>query len=211
MTGPGDAPPFAVVFDCEFLAVEGSPSRFWCGPQDPDPIPVQVGAIRIYPAGDVALGATFSALIAPADRHGQPVGIDPFLTGLTGITADRMAAEGRPLGEVLAALAAFAGGAPLWSWGRDDLNLMAIGPWIAGIPAPIPATRFGNATGLLLQAGVPLGDIQRLRSHTLAAYFDLPQPAGRAHDALHDATAVASVVAHLIRTGRLSPAALVPP
>ena len=36
----------AIIFDCEFLAIEGSPQRFWCGPFDPDPVVAQIGAVR---------------------------------------------------------------------------------------------------------------------------------------------------------------------
>jgi hypothetical protein len=35
-----------VVFDCEHLTNEASPSRFWCGPDDPDPLLVRIGAVR---------------------------------------------------------------------------------------------------------------------------------------------------------------------
>ena len=34
----------AVIFDCEFLCLEGSQRRFWCAAIDPDPVIAQVGA-----------------------------------------------------------------------------------------------------------------------------------------------------------------------
>ena len=71
----------------------------------------------------------------------------------------------------------------IWSWGKDELYLMAISPWIAGIPAPLPPQRFGNACDLLLRAGLTLDVVKTLRSHTLCAHFGLTRPEGRAHDA----------------------------
>lgn len=43
---------------------------------------------------------------------------DPFFEKLTGVTAVRIAQEGRPLAEALDELARFAEGAMLWSRGQ---------------------------------------------------------------------------------------------
>jgi hypothetical protein len=110
------------------------------------------------------------------DRHGRRVTLDPAFTILTGITNARVAADGRGLGAVLADLAAFSGDAPLWSWGKDEINLMAISGYVEGIAPPIPAARFGNACALLIRAGVPYAEVQRLRSHSLCAHFGLTPP-----------------------------------
>ncbi len=37
----------AIVFDCEFVCVEGSLSRFWCAAQDPEPVIAQIGAVKL--------------------------------------------------------------------------------------------------------------------------------------------------------------------
>ena len=42
----------AVILDCEFLTAEGSRSRFWCRPCDPDPVVAQIGLVRIGLADD---------------------------------------------------------------------------------------------------------------------------------------------------------------
>jgi DNA polymerase III epsilon subunit-like protein len=195
----------AVILDCEFLTAEGAPRRFWCGPFDPDPTVVQIGAVRLGLSGGFPILDRFEAIIRPVDRHGAPVTPDPLFTRLTGITAERIAAEGQPLATALTGFAGFVGTAKVWSWGKDEINLMAISPWIAGIPAPMEAGRFGNACSLLLKAGVPYAEVVELRSHTLCAHFGLPQPEGAAHNALSDALSVAATLRHLLLQGRLMP------
>jgi len=37
----------AIVFDCEFLCIQGSQSRFWCAAHDPDPVIAQIGAVKL--------------------------------------------------------------------------------------------------------------------------------------------------------------------
>ncbi len=197
-----------IVLDTEFLTNEDSFRRFWMGPHDPDPIVAQIGAIRLGLSGGFPLGATFSKLVQTVDRFGQPIALDPAFTRLTGITQSAVDTDGLPLGPALAAFDAFTGGANIWSWGKDELHLMAISPWIAGIPAPIPPQRFGNACSLLLRAGVSLDEVKTLRSHTLCAHFNLPSPEGTAHNALFDARSVATVLQHLLATQRLTPADL---
>jgi DNA polymerase III epsilon subunit-like protein len=198
----------AVILDCEFLTADGALQRFWCGPFDPDPTVVQIGAVRLGLGAGFPILDRFEALVQPVDRHGAQVVPDPVFSRLTGITPDRIAAEGRSLGSALTAFSEYARDAMIWSWGKDELNLMAISPWIAGIAAPLPARRFGNACSLLLKAGVPYARVQSLRSHTLCAQFDLAAPEGAAHDARHDALSVARVLQYLLQAGLLLPADL---
>lgn len=195
----------AILFDCEFLVCDGAPGRFWCGPGDPDPTVVQIGAVRLTLEPPFDLGETFERVIQPRDRTGQPVPLDPLFTRLTGLTQARVAAEGVPLATVLAAFDTYSEGAPLWSWGKDEFNLIAISCFVEGLPPPIPATRFHNAARLLEKAGEPRDRIHDLRSHTLMAAFGLTPPEGRAHDALTDARHVALTLQHLLRSGRLTP------
>ena len=51
-------------------------------------------------------------------RDGEALMPDPFFEKLTGVTAVRIAQEGRPLAEALDELARFAEGAMLWSRGQ---------------------------------------------------------------------------------------------
>ena len=192
-----------VIFDCEHLTGETSPSRFWCGPDDPDPLLVQIGAVRLSLVPPFALGDSFDCIVAPVGRDG-PVPPSPFFTRLTGIDADRIAREGRPLDRALADFADFAGDDAIWSWGKDEITSLAPACFVAGIVSPLPAARFGNAAALLLKAGEALHIVHGLRSHTLLAHFGLP-PEPRAHDGVNDARAVARVLSHLLTDGRLRP------
>ena len=107
--------------------------------------------------------------------------------------------------EALVALERFAGGARLWSWGKDELNMVAVSCYVAGIAPVIPAHRFDNAVKLVIAAGMPLEDVGKTRSSTLARYYGVELPALKAHDALDDALSLAYAFQHLLKTGKLQP------
>jgi len=197
--------PCAIIFDCEFLVSEGACQRFWCGPYDPDPVVVQIGAVKLDLSGNFDILDEHVALIRPVDRHGVAYEIPELFTNLTGINSALIAEKGMTFDAAIAALGAFSGGARLWSWGKDELNLMAINCYVADMTPPIPASRFDNACKLLLRAGMPYDDIRKTRSGELAGYFCLPDANPPRHDALEDARSVASVLRYLLREGRLSP------
>jgi len=204
VSGPA---PRAVIFDCEFAAIEGSLGRFWCGPADPDPVLVQVGAAKLALTGDFAVLETYRRFVQPVSRTGGRFAIDPFLTALTGISQADIDQDGVPLQTALAEFDRFSEGGVLWSWGKDELFALAVSCFVAGFAPPIPATRFGNACALLLAAGMPAADLSRTRSSGLAAYYNIDLPELRAHDALDDALSVALTLQHLLRQGKLTPAA----
>lgn len=193
----------AIVFDCEFLCREGSQRRFWCAADDPDPVIAQIGAVKLGLEGDFPLIDTFNAYVRPIDRFGRRYAVDPFFTKLTGITEDQIDAEGVPLQDALFNFDAFSDGARCWSWGKDELNMMAISCYVAGIEPPVPAHRFDNAVKLLLAGGMPAEDLAKTRSNQLADYYGVEHPALRAHDGLGDALSVAYTLQYLLRSGKL--------
>lgn len=195
----------AVVFDCEFLCLEGSQRRFWCAAHDPDPVIAQIGAVRLGLESDFPILDTFKAYVRPMDRFGRRYALDPFFTHLTGVTEADIDREGVSLSEALAGLDGFSGGTRFWSWGKDELNMVAISCYVAGIPFSIPADRFDNAVKLLLAAGMPVEDLARTPSNKLAEYYGVDHPPLRGHDALDDALSVAFTLRHLLRIGRLLP------
>lgn len=192
-----------LVFDCEFLTAEGSPSRFWCGPHDPDPVVVQIGVVKIGLEADFPLLDTLRLYVIPRDRHGNRPALDPFFTKLTGIAEEDVDREGLPLSKALARTSDFASGATLWSWGKDELNMVAISCYIQGLTPSIPATQFGNACSLLLRAGMPYEDIRKTRSSGLADFLQIAHPPLQAHDALYDALSVAYVIQDMLRKEKL--------
>jgi len=201
----------AIIYDCEFATAPGAPQRFWCGPEDPDPIVFQIGAVRMSLAPPYEALERFEVLIQPLDRSGAPLDLHPLNAKLTGVTPERLAQEGTTLADALDRFAAFAGQDRMWAWGKDEFNMVAISCYVAGIEPPIPAVQFGNAPELFLAAGVPLDVIHGLRSNTMLDHFGLSLPDARGHDALGDARMVAEVLRHLMLEGRLHPMRLSAP
>ncbi len=194
----------AIIFDCEFLCLRESPRRFWCAPVDPDPVIAQIGAVKLSLTGDFAIIDRFRVHVQPIDRYGKAYEVSEFFTWLTGITAQTLADQGTSLSDALAQLDRFADGAQMWSWGKDELNMMAISCYIAGVAPPIPAHRFDNACKLFLQAGMPEEDVAKTRSDKISEYFGLTHPPLRGHDALDDALSVAYALQHVLKQGKLT-------
>lgn len=196
----------AIIFDCEFLCLEGSQRRFWCAAHDPDPVIAQIGAVKLGLDGDFPIIDTFKAYVRPIDRFGNRYALDPFFTKLTGITDENIEVEGVTLQDALAQVDSFSGGAQFWSWGKDELNMVAISCYIGGIQTPIPAHRFDNAVKLLLAAGMPVEDLARTPSNKLADYYNVQHPPLQGHDALDDALSVSYTLQHLMKARKLQPA-----
>jgi hypothetical protein len=195
----------AIIFDCEFLCLEGSQRRFWCAAHDPDPVIAQIGAVKLGLQGDFPLLDTFRTHVRPIDRFGKRYAIDPFFTRLTGITEATVEEEGVTLHEALYALDSFSDGAGFWSWGKDELNMVAISCYVVGITPPIPAHRFDNAVRLLVAAEMPNDDLAKTPSNQLADYYGIEHPHLRGHDALDDALSIAYTLQYLLRVGKLQP------
>ncbi|SHM96307.1 3'-5' exonuclease family protein [Roseibium suaedae] len=192
-----------ILFDCEWLAEEGSMKRLWCSPDDPDPVVVQIGAVKLSLKAPYPVLDTLRLHILPSNRSGEPVPLPDFFTGLTGISEAVLESEGLPLDQALLSFTDFAGEADLWSWGKDEIYLMAISCYLRGLPPPLPATRFFSAASLMTKAGMSKEDRERTRSSGLARYFQLDMPDLPAHDGLNDALGIALSLQHLLRSGRL--------
>ena len=177
--------------------------RHWAGPLDPDPIAVQIGAVKLGLEGDFAILETERIYVTPVDRFGRECQLDPYFIDLTGISQETVTAEGISLQSAIDRLAGFSAGAWLWSWGKDELFLMGKSCYVAGIDPILPAHRFGNASRLLLKAGMPYEDIQATSSGQLADYFSIDHPPLNGHDALDDAMSIALTLQYLLRNGRL--------
>lgn len=195
-----------IIFDSEFLTADGALSRVWCGPRDPDPLVAQIGLVKLGLSDGFPIRAQLRRHVIPRGRQGDRIPLDPFFIRLTGVSEAAIDADGVPLAEALADVERFADGARLWSWGKDEFNMVAVSCFVAGIAPPLPVSRFGNASELLLKAGMPYEDLVRTRSNTLSAYFKIEHPPLRGHDALDDALSVAYALQHLLREGALDPA-----
>lgn len=195
----------AIIFDCEFLCLEGSQRRFWCAAHDPDPVIAQIGAVRLGLEGEFPILDMHKSYIKAVDRFGRRYPLDPYFTDLTGITEEDIEAHGVALQDALSAVDSFSGGARFWSWGKDEMNMVAISCYVAGIEPPIPADRFDNAVKLLLAAGMPIEDLAKTPSSKLADYYGIEHPPLRGHDGLDDALSISYTLQHLMRIGKLHP------
>lgn len=158
---------------------------------------------KISLEGDFPILDTLRLYVTPYDRLGQRFTLDPFFTKLTGITETNIDEEGLSLEDALQRTKGFAAGAKLWSWGKDEFNMIAISCYVEELAPPISATQFGNACALMLKAGMPYEDIKRTRSNRLAEYFNIEHPPLQGHDALDDALSVSYVVQELLGQGKL--------
>lgn len=195
----------AVLYDCEYLTMEGAQKRYWAGPLDPDPIVVQIGAVKLGLEADFPILETEKIYVTPVDRFGRTCALDPYFIDLTGISEETVRQEGTSLKAAIDRLAGFAGDACMWAWGKDELNLMGISCYVAGIEPVLPASRFGNASRLLLKAGMPYEDIQKTNSGQLADYFGIDHPPLNGHDALDDALSIAFTLQKMLHAKRLVP------
>lgn len=203
----GDRMQSVVIYDCEFLTAPGVPTRFWCGPADPDPLCIQIGAVRMSLEAPYEMSDPVGWFVTPLDRDGQVVSVDPLVTRLCGITDAQLRDEGVPLTQAMQSLAEFADGALILGWGKDDLLTLAASLFVQGLPSPIPARQFRNAPILLIAAGEDPDTVHKLRSNTICAHYGL-EASGPAHDARADAAGVATALQYLLRIEKLTPAHL---
>jgi inhibitor of KinA sporulation pathway (predicted exonuclease) len=182
--------PHATIFDLEFTAWPGSMARRWLGPGEFTEV-VQIGAVKID-AGSFALLDELNVLVKP---RVNPV-LSDYLTELTGVTNDAIAARGVDFLEAYRQFVAFADGGLIAAFGRDDLvfrdNLRLYG--ITDAPALPP---YANTIPWLIEHGIaPRGfhacDVARLCGATFT---------GREHDALEDARSVALGIQTLVARG----------
>ena len=182
-----------VVFDLEYTAWPNSMARRWNDPGEFREV-IQIGAVRLA-ARDWRETASLSLLLKPRIN---PV-LSAFIQDLTGVTNAMIAAHGIDFSQAHARFLEFAGGAPLVSFGRDDLvlaeNARVYGLRVAPLPPHV------NIGPWLYRNGIdPRGyhacDVARLAGVALE---------GHGHDALYDARSVAAGIRALAAKGAPSP------
>jgi len=184
---------FAVIFDLEFTAWEGSLQSRWTRPGEHTEV-VQIGAVKLGTA-DLKEVDSFEMLVRPRINPE----LSEYFVALTGITNERLRAQGIDFITAYRAFLDFVGDAPTWAFGRDDLiiegNLTRYG-W-TGVPVP----PYSNAIPWFAANGVDLkGKHACDVAEAVGTVF-----AGRKHDALADARGVAAGFKHLISKGAANP------
>ncbi len=184
---------FAVIFDLEFTAWEGSIASRWTRPGEHAEI-VQIGAVKLD-AQSLKIVKTFEMLVQP---RVNPV-LSDYLTALTGIDNAMLAKQAVDLVTAYRAFLGFVGNSVTFAFGRDDLvladNLKLYG-WSGAFP--IPAYR--NVIPWFAEHGVDLkGKHACDVAEAVGARFE-----GRKHDALADAHSVAAGAVRLIERGAVN-------
>lgn len=183
-----------VVFDTEFTAWQGSMARAWAGPGEHKEI-IQIGAV-VLDAASLEERRAHSVLIRPVVN---PV-LSDYLVDLTGITNERLAADGVDFATGVTRFVEFAGNRPLHAYGRDD-RIIAANAERLGRPKLWPGLPTTNLKDWLLQVGIPLTGVH---SGNLAAHVG-SKSQGVAHDALIDARSLAEAVRYLVSKGAPNP------
>ena len=185
---------FATVFDLEFTAWEKSMAGRWLAPGEFKEV-VQIGAVRLDAETLEERGA-LNLIVRPRIN---PV-LSRYLEELTGITNDRVRAEGLDFAEALGGFAQFAHGDVICAFGRDDLVLME-NCRLYGLDAVAPLPRYINVTPWLRAHGIESKGFHACDVGPLCgAQFE-----GRAHDALGDARSVAAGIRALAGRGAENP------
>jgi inhibitor of KinA sporulation pathway (predicted exonuclease) len=185
---------FVTVFDLEFTAWERSMREHWNAPGQFREV-VQIGAVKIDARTFMPLGE-LETLVKPTFN---PV-MSSYLTELTGVTNEAVAARGIDFAEAYERFVTFAEGGTICAFGRDDLvleeNLRLYGIRDATpLPHHFDAAQWLRDNGIATK-GFHACDIARL----CGAQFE-----GREHDALEDARSVALGIQTLVGRGATNP------
>jgi len=190
--------PYAVVYDLEFTAWEGSMARKWLAPGEFKEV-VQIGAVKV--TADFSTIEKFDCVVRPQ--------VNPVLSGyfetLTGITNVTISERGVDFEEAFASFVAFAGPLPIIAFGRDDLVLQD-NIRLYGLKAIPPLPPVVDIRGWLMGNGI---DIRGLHACDVGPAAGVPFD-GHTHDGLADALSVAAGIKALMAHGALRPAVTAP-
>ncbi|MGA7711895.1 MAG: 3'-5' exonuclease [Rhizomicrobium sp.] len=186
---------FAVVFDLEFTAWEGSMANHWLRPGEFKEV-VQIGAVKVD--ADFTPGEMLDVVVRP---RLNPV-LSPYLEELTGITNDEVRARGVDFAVAYRAFVDFAGGLPIIAYGRDELVLID-NLRLYGIKNALALPPYINIIPWMGAQGV---DVRGLHSCEVGPMAGVPF-VGHKHNARDDALSVVSGVGALIARGAAAPQA----
>jgi inhibitor of KinA sporulation pathway (predicted exonuclease) len=190
----------AVVFDLEFTAWPGSMEHRWLRPGEFREV-VQIGAVKIDAETFAEIGV-LDVLVKPRLN----AVLSSYLEELTGVTNAALAARGVDLADAYRAFVAFADGAPLVAFGRDDL-VLTDNLALYGLNDEPPLPPYINIVPWLVDAGIDLRGLHACDiAEAAGATFE-----GRRHDALDDAKSVAVGIETLVARGRPNPLLVEPP
>ena len=185
---------YAVIFDLELTAWEGSLARNWTDPGEFREV-VQIGAVKL---NTLSLKEVTSLNVFTRPTR-NPILSDYFVT-LTGISNERLAREGVSFEAGYGAFLKFCGDADLWSYGRDP-SVLNENIALHGLEQELRACEGKDISPWLRDAGLQLDGIN---SGKLAALAGAAWK-GREHDGLDDARSIAAAVRTLVTRGMVNP------
>ncbi len=184
--------PCAIVFDLEFTAWDGSMRHRWLRPGEFKEV-VQIGAVKLD-AATLGVIDRFDVLVKPRIN---PV-ISTYLENLTGIRNDELKARGRDFAAAYRDFLAFADGAVLSAFGRDDLvfdeNVRLYGMKRPMVPEFRDSRPWFRANGF---------ETHGLHSCDIGPRLGVPFE-GQKHNALADSLSVAAGMRVLVQRGAKS-------
>jgi len=186
-------PSYAVVYDLEFTAWEGSQTRKWMAPGEFKEV-IQIGAVKVDE--DFSPQETFNLLVQPRLNRV----LSPFIQTLTGITNAALAKGGIDFADAFAHFVAFAGPLPIVAFGRDDL-VLADNIRLYGLTDLPPTPAWIDIRHWLIENGI---DVRGMHACDLGPAAGVPFE-GQTHDGLCDALSVASGVRALMMRGAARP------
>lgn len=183
------------ILDLEFTCWEGSLGRNWSGPDEWREV-VDVGCLIVDGADFVPGPRGYSKLVRPV----RSPRVSAYFENLTGITQERIDAEGVDFPAALDGLVRFLAEVPLIIFNGGDGQILRENCSFTGIAEPFEAARTANMRPLL---GSSLGvGREKLVSSNLPELAGLSAPA-HAHTALDDCRSIASALAHWRKAGRI--------
>lgn len=190
--------PHAVVYDLEFTAWDGSMARRWLAPGEFKEV-VQIGAVKVTSAFSPI--ERFDCLIRPRlNPH-----LSDYLSKLTGITNEEVAARAVDFEEGYRRFVSFAGMLPIIAFGRDDLVLRE-NLRLYGLHTVPSLPKVVDIRPWLIENGI---DIRGLHACDVGPAAGVPFD-GHTHDGLADALSVASGIKALMARGASAPTVTVP-
>jgi len=185
------------IFDLEYTAWECSMARRWLAPGEYREV-VQIGAVRLC-ATSFEILDEFNVLVRPRIN----ARLSPYFENLTGISNEKLGRQGVDFVPAYQRFLEFAGDGAIAAFGQDQ-QVLADNIRLYGISGLDALPMFRDLRGWFAQWGL---DPRGLHSCDLGQALGVAF-AGQAHDALHDARAIAGAMAVMARRGaHLRPAA----
>lgn len=188
-------PDIFAIMDLEWTSWEGANKRQWSGPGEEMEI-VQIGALKVKDDETLTETDTLDVLVTPRINPG----LSDYFIQLTGITQERLDADGIGFPDALEVLQSFLGGniAKVYSMG-SDFRVIERNCDLNGVEFPFDEAMFVNARELLkpiVGEAVATSDSSQLPAAMGFA------PPGAAHQGLGDCRCIAETLRILRHRGK---------